>query len=190
MSALGLFARYVFFLKPALEYLPGVLSRKTVAKFDNSRNFEVCEPCCEEILDLLRGQRCAVVHLHDSDKGLPEFGIRYAKNCAIGDPRHADQCMLDFGRVDVHPAGKHQISSPIADVKIPLVIKMAEVSDGNVSLVFDCLTITFTIDIGKTGRREAPSIDFSSHSRRDFIAVIIQNSDRYALYGPTCRAGF
>jgi hypothetical protein len=61
--------------------------------------------------------------------------------------------MLDFGRVDVHPAGKHQISSPIADVKIPLVIKMAEVSDGNVSLVFDCLTITFTIDIGKAGRR-------------------------------------
>jgi hypothetical protein len=176
-------------LKPALEYLPRVLSRKTVAKFNNSRNFEVCDLCCKEIPDLLRGQRCAVVRLHNSDKGLPEFGIGYTKNCAIGDRRHADQRMLDFGRVDVHPARKHQISSPIADVKIPLVIKMTDVSNSNVSLVFDCVAITFAVDIGKEGRREAPSIDFSSHSRRDFIAVVIQNSDRYALHGPTGRAG-
>ena len=76
-----LFARYVFFLKPAFEYLPGVLSRKTVSKFDNSRNLEVCELCCEEIPNLLRSQRCTVVGLHAATSDCP--------NSASGTPKTA-----------------------------------------------------------------------------------------------------
>jgi hypothetical protein len=59
----------------------------------------------------------------------PKFGIRHPKNCTIGDPRHADQCLFDFGRIDVYPAQKHQISSAVADVEIPFVIEIAEVSN-------------------------------------------------------------
>jgi hypothetical protein len=44
------------------------------------------------------------VWLNSRDKRLAEFSIGDTENCAIGDPGHAYQYLLDFGRIDVHPA--------------------------------------------------------------------------------------
>src|SRR3981189_16329 len=86
-----LLARCVFFLKTAFEYLSRVLSRKSVPKFDNSRDLKVCELHCEELLYLSCSQRCLTVRLHCSNERLPEFNIRDTENRAIGHPGHADQ---------------------------------------------------------------------------------------------------
>jgi hypothetical protein len=60
------------------------------------------------------------------------------------------------------PAGYFVIGAVIADV-----------AHGNVSIVFNGLTIIFAVDIGKKRRRKASSIDFSHRSRGNFIAVVI-----------------
>jgi hypothetical protein len=89
---------------PAFEYLSRVLPRKSVPKLDNSRHLEVREFLGEKIPNLLHSEHCLAVGLHRSNKRLPELGIRDAEDCTIGDARHADQYLFDFGGINIHPA--------------------------------------------------------------------------------------
>ena len=184
VAELDLLACCVLVLQSAFEYLSRVLSRERVPKFNNSRDLKVCELPCKELLDSLCCQRCLTVKLHRGNERLAEFCIGNTKNCTIGHPGHSDQYLLYFGRIDVNATRHHQVCSPVANVEIPLVVEIADITYRDVSIVFDSLTIVFAIDISKTRRPEMSRINLSSYTRRHRIAVIVHNFDRYTLDGP------
>ena len=90
--------------KLAFEDLAGGFAGHRVDKLDVFRHLEIGETCAQEFLHRCRRKRGLRVGLDAGKQPFAELVVGNAEHRAVAHAVHADQRILDFGRIDVDAA--------------------------------------------------------------------------------------
>src|SRR3954465_15384252 len=109
-----------------LEYLAGILARQLLLYLDVLGDFVISQRSLQVLADVGNIQHHAGLRFHHRHQRLSEFIIGNTEDGAIGYPWHRVQRRLDFGRIDVDPAGDHHVALAIAYKDVAILVDIAD----------------------------------------------------------------
>jgi chaperonin GroEL len=171
-----------------LQDLPGACARDLCRELDRARNSVAREVLAREPGDLLLGEGLARL---DDDGGvhlLAPLLVGNPEHRYVEDPRVLLEGGLYLGRIDVHPARDDHVPLAIADVEVPLFVKVGDVPDAVIVAAPAALELVVGLVVGVERALAADEELARDLGLGDDVSVLVEEPELDARRGPAAGA--